>query len=90
MDEEIRLTVTPHDIEQLDPPDTVMSFLLPEGDKVKGNIIGRFCHYVHFFSSVHAGAIWVSENEGTFLISMEDAFALAKKRNATRFDQVLA
>jgi alkylmercury lyase len=87
--EKIRLTVTPNGIEQLDPPGTVMSFVLPKSDKVKENVIGHFCHYVYLFGSAQAGSTWVSENEGTFLVSMEDAFALATKRNATRFNYVL-
>ena len=87
--EKIRLTVTPEGIEQVDPPAAVMSLVLPERAKVEENVVAHFCHYIYLFSSAKAGSEWVSENEGTFVVSMEDAFALATKMNATRFKDIL-
>ncbi|GEM_PF-6900463 len=33
-----------------EPVDTVVSFLIPDGIRVRENIVGHFCHFVHFFS----------------------------------------
>ena len=86
--DKIRLTATPEGVQAVDPPGAVMSFVLPERAKIEENVVRNFCHYVHFFSSAEAGSQWVSENDGTFIASMREAFALAKKMNASRFKDV--
>ncbi len=86
--DKIRLTVTPEGVHAVDPPGAVMSVVLPERAKIEENVVRNFCHYVHFFSSAEAGSQWVSENDGTFIASMQEAFALAKKKNASRFKDV--
>jgi len=86
----IRLTVTPRRIKQVDPPGTVMSFVLPEGNAAKDDIIAHFCRHVYFFESAEAASAWAGKTNGAFLLSMADAFALARRRNATPFSHVLA
>ena len=53
--ETIRLTVSPDEVESVEPVSTVVSFLTPEASKARENIIGSFCHFVHFFSSREVG-----------------------------------
>ncbi len=87
--ETIRLTVAPNGIEQVEPVGAVMSVVLPERAKMEENVVRHFCHYVYFFASQKAASRWVSENKGTFFVSMDDAFALARKKNTAQFQDVL-
>jgi alkylmercury lyase len=89
----IRLRVDPRGVRAAEPPETVMSFVLPDGpsfDKTSSETIASFCHYVFFLASLAAGAEWVHEHEGTFLLTLDDAFRLGQMKNAARFGAVLA
>jgi alkylmercury lyase len=83
----VRMTVAPQSMIEFDPPGTVMSLLTPEAAKVRENVICNFCQYVHFFASATAGEKWVSEHPGTFLISIEEAYALGKCNNSAQYDE---
>jgi hypothetical protein len=41
---------------------------------------------VFFFSPRSSGERWVAKHPGTFLCSLDDAFALAKHHNARNFE----
>jgi alkylmercury lyase len=86
---EIALTVTDTGPTAVEPEDTVVSLLLPKGD-VSSDVIQRFCHFVHFFSSRQDGEQWVSEHPGTFLISLDKVFSLGRLVNHARFGGALA
>ncbi|MBI3606911.1 MAG: alkylmercury lyase [Nitrospirae bacterium] len=86
----VRLVVSPQAIIEMDPAGAVMSFLTPDAARVQEDVIIHFCHFVHFFRSAEAGQRWVSEHDGTFLLSMQDASILARRKNAIRYrDTVL-
>lgn len=85
----IRLTVTPWGIEQVEPSSVTMSLLIPEHDKVRENVVQHFCHFVNFFDSPESGSSWTAENPGTFLVSLNDAYILGKRKNADRFGSAL-
>ncbi|HWP48513.1 MAG TPA: alkylmercury lyase MerB [Candidatus Limnocylindrales bacterium] len=85
----IRLTVTPKDVKQLDPAGAVMSFITPEAAKIRENVIANFCHYVYFFSSAEAGTTWISKTPGTFLLSIDEAYYLGRKKNEFQFKEAL-
>ncbi len=87
--EEIRLTVSPSRIEAVDPHDIVVSFLTPDEHELRENIITSFCPFVYFFRSRKDGGAWVAEHDGTFLLSLDDAFIVGKKKNAKRFKESL-
>lgn len=92
MKQRIRLTVGPGGVRAVDPEDTVVSFLFPdprEFEKTTTETIRGFCHYVYFLSSPEAGGRWTAKHEGTFLLSLDEAFALGQMNNAVRFDKVL-
>jgi alkylmercury lyase len=91
--ESIRLIVTPDRIESVVPDGVVVSFIQPEGEAfgtTAANIMENFCHFVFFFSSRTSGESWVAKHPGTFLYSLDDAFALAKRLNARNFGPELA
>jgi alkylmercury lyase len=90
--EVVRLVVTPERIESVEPDGAVVSFVLPDA-QVFGtsatNVMAKFCHFIFFFSSRSSGERWVAKHPGTFLYSLDDAFALAKRFNARNFGPVL-
>jgi alkylmercury lyase len=87
--EKIRLTVSPARVEATDAADIVLSFLTPEKNELRENTITSFCHFVHFFRSRKNGEAWVAGHDGTFLLSLQDAFIVGKKKNELRFKDVL-
>lgn len=89
--EPVRLVVTPHGVESAEPENTVLSFLLPDADDFvnSANVIAKFCHFIFFFGSRASGERWVAKHPGTFLYSLDEAFALARRLNARNFGSEL-
>ncbi len=97
----IRLLVGPGGVEEVEPAGTVVSFLTPdlselmecfgsaetleERKELHEKAIASFCHYIFFFESVEAAEQWTARHPGTFIISLDDAFALGKRANAGVF-----
>lgn len=89
----VRLVVTPDRIESVEPAGAVVSFVMPDAQAFGSsavNVIAKFCHFIFFFSSRSSGERWVGKHPGTFLCSLDDAFALAKRHNARNFGPELA
>lgn len=81
----IRLTVAPDRIEKRPPEDISMSFIVPGASGIRENLITNFCHYLHFFISPESAGKWSSENEGTFIMSLDDAFNLGQEKNKLQY-----
>ncbi|MER9876400.1 organomercurial lyase [Mesorhizobium sp. M0195] len=91
--EVVRLVVTPDRIESVEPYKAVVSFVLPDADVFgtsAANVMAKFCHFIFFFASRSSGERWVASRPGTFLYSLDDAFALAKRFNTRNFGPELA
>ena len=89
----VRLLVSPDRIESAEPEDAVVSFLLPDARDFRtsaANVIAKFCHFVFFFTSRSSDERWMAKHPGTFLYSLDEAFALAKRWNARNFGPELA
>ncbi|MGH7546793.1 MAG: organomercurial lyase [Gemmatimonadales bacterium] len=89
----VRLVVTPHEIESAEPENAVVSFLLPDARDFgtsAANVMTNFCHFIFFFASPASGERWVARHPGTFLYSLDDAFALAKRLDGRNFGLELA
>jgi alkylmercury lyase len=89
----VRLLVSPDRIESAEPESAVVSFLLPDAhdfDTSAANVMAKFCHFVFFFTSRTSGELWVAKHPRTFLYSLDEAFALAKRLNARNFGTELA
>jgi len=86
------LVVSPDRVESVEPVDALVSFLLPDGHfrTSAANVMAQFCHFVFFFPSRSSGERWVGKHPGTFLYSLDEAFALAKRLNAKNFGTELA
>lgn len=84
----VTLRVAPDAVETVEPPETVVSFLLPEALRIEqtaAETMKSFCHQVYFVASPEAGRAWTERHPGTFVLSLDDAFALARMLNAHRF-----
>ncbi len=81
--EKIQLTISPEKVEQVAPPGTVLSMVVPEiakgGCDSPEEIRCSFCQLVHFFSSYEGAAEWVSEkNRDIAILSVEDGYRLGQ------------
>jgi alkylmercury lyase len=88
----VRLEVAPDRVKMVEPVETVVSFVMPDELRIEqtaAETMKTFCHRVHFLASPEAGQAWTDRNPGTFVLSLEDAFALAQMLNACRFGSVL-
>ena len=84
----INLVVTPDGVEHIEPAAAHISFLLPDAAAVQKNIVSTFCHFVHFFPSRQAGEIWVEQHPGTFMLSIDEAYEIARRKNKAQYGAV--
>ena len=85
---QISLEVGPDGVKRVDPSTVVVSFLTPDRPFDR-DVIANFCHFVHFFRSTDVAASWISRHTGTFLLSVDEAFALGQLTNARNFGESL-
>ena len=76
--EEISLAVSRTGVEEIDPPEAVVSFRAPT-EPWDESIVQSFCHYVLYFASKESGQRWVSDHPGTFLLSVKAAFEVGRR-----------
>jgi alkylmercury lyase len=91
--EHVRLVATPERIEWVEPNEAVISFIRPDAQVFgtsAANVMARFCHFIFFFASRSSGERWTAKKPGTFLYSLDEAFALAKRSNLNNFGAELA
>jgi alkylmercury lyase len=81
----IHLTVTPERVERVEPADAQMSFLLPDAAEVQKDVLITFCHFVHFFPSRQSAESWCAQHRGTFILSIDDAHTLARRKNRVQY-----
>ena len=84
----VRLTVTPEGVTSVDPPEAVVSILLPE-DSRTDDAIQRFCHKVHFFTSPASAEAWIDGRPRLFAITVDEAFDLGRITNRLRMGSVI-
>ena len=85
-DTPIRLLVTPEAVTHCDPASTMLSYVIPESAACREDVVGNFCCHVQFFCSAEAGTTWIASYEGSFLLSVEEAYELGRQRVATRLE----
>ncbi len=85
----IKLTVSPDGVEFVEPAAAVMSILIVDPEVLKTEptkIMASFCHHIFFLESPETGAEWVAQHgEGTFLVTIDEGFALGKRLNSAQF-----
>lgn len=87
--EKISLVVDQEGVKELEPPNTVVSFLAPRR-VFDSNVIQSFCHFVYFFGSRESGDRWSAEHKGTMLLSVDQAYKLGRLTNTRIFGEALA
>ncbi len=85
----VRLTVTPEQLERVEPVGAQMSLLLPNSEAIQKNVLTSFCHFVHFFPSRQAAESWTAKHVGTFTLSIHEAHVLARLKNDAQYRNVL-
>jgi hypothetical protein len=75
----------------VEPKDVTVSFLLPDTVDFRSatQIMATACHHIFFFGSRSSGDRWVAKRPGKVLLSLEEAFAVAKRLNAQVFNTEL-
>lgn len=86
----VSLTVSPQRVNSVDPIGAQMSLLLPDCKGVQKDVITTFCHFVHFFPSRDVAKSWTAQHPGTFLMSIHEAYILARLKNEAQYREVLA
>lgn len=84
--EPITLTVSPEGLGDVSPAGAAVSLRVPaEGfTGPSSQVLRDACHFIHFFASERAAQEWASQRDGTFVVSIEDAFELAARSLAPR------
>ena len=88
-DDAVKLIVTPTGVDRVEPDDVQVSFLMPDAGEVQKDVVSTFCHFVHFFPSRSAGEAWVAQHPGTFILSVEDAHAVARSKNQAQYGEAM-
>lgn len=78
----------PEQVRDVSPAGAVLSFLRPDESFGVGTI-KSFCHFVHFFASREAADEWTAGHEGTFVLSIDEGFEIARRTNHARFGAAL-
>jgi alkylmercury lyase len=86
--ERILLRVTRRGADLASHPGTVLSFVTPQEGKIAEDVIGNFCHFVHFFASAAHGERWIDAHPGTFLLSPADGWELGRCKNASLYRDI--
>jgi alkylmercury lyase len=86
----VRLSVTPRGVARVEPAAAAMSFLVPDAKAVGKDVVASFCHFVHFFPTRVAGERWCARRPGTFMLSIDEAEALARRKNAAQYPDMPA
>ena len=91
--ETVKLTVTPTDgISKIEPSEAVISFMIPDTDKVRSDVIKSFCHYVHFFESKYSAEEWISQSDKKdelLVLTIKEAYSIALRRNELQLGDIL-
>jgi alkylmercury lyase len=74
---QIRLTVTPERIEDLDPANAVISLRMPGPETNVCNVRETVCHYGHFFVDREHASTWPGLHPEVVLLSIEEGAQLA-------------
>lgn len=77
--EEISLIVTPQRVLRCHPPETVVTFLVPDGP-FDADVVAGFCHKVLFFENGFNATEWMAGRpDELFALSVDDAFEVGRQ-----------
>lgn len=86
----IRLTISPKSgIVEIEPEESVVSFIVPNTEDMRENVIQNLYSYIHFFTSEKSAQEWLSEtkhSENSFILSVQEAHELGLEKNKIRYE----
>lgn len=88
--QQIELKIGPAGVEAVLPETVAVSFLVPSEADIERSITESFCCYVYFFASADTGEEWASRRPGTFILTLDEAWQIGKRKNAAQFAASLA
>ena len=86
----IRLTTSANGATTVEPPGVVVSFPIPDLEKMRDDVRANFCELVFFFASHDVGEGWIRDHEGTFLLTLDEAVEVGRQKNVAQFGDLLA
>lgn len=86
----VRLNVGPRRVESAEPEGSTVSFLVPDANAVRADVITSFCHYVHFFASAGAAQPWLEQHPQAFLLGLDEAYEVGRRRTRAGYPAALA
>jgi len=90
--EKIYITVSPEGIESVEPGTAVTSFMMPNADEIRADVIKSFCHYVHFYRSEVTAREWIGSSEKSddlIILSIEEGFKIMADMNDLQYGATL-
>ncbi len=84
----IHVTLAPDRIVASEPEYAVMSIVAPDGKTCRDNLRGAFCNHVNFFADRAAFDEWANDRPGAAGVSLADAHAMGRRRNAARYPDI--
>ena len=92
MGEMNRLVVSPSRVEAVEPTGIVVSVVRPQTADLRSNtgLRASVCHFIFFSASAASGERWQAKHPETVLVSLDEAFAFARRSNARVFGAELA
>ena len=84
----IRLAVTPTGVADVDPPNAVVSIVVPTAAAACGDVRGTFCNHVHFRSSADAASTWRAAHQDAHVLSVAGAYQLGRVVAQARYGDV--
>ncbi len=76
--DEVKLTVTPNKIENLNPNTAVISIVLPDVTDACCNIRGSFCNHVHYFINYEVASSWLVAHQDAIILTVDDAYQVGR------------
>lgn len=84
----LRVALAPDRIVEASPESAVMSVVAPDAGRCRDDLRGAFCNHVSLFSGPDAFAVWAADRAGVASVSLAEAHAMGRRRNAARFADI--
>ena len=85
---EIKILISPGGATSVTPPNPVMSIIAPDHEACCSDLRGAFCNHVNFFVDQSSYSKWNKRSDAGDALSLEEALALAMRRNDARFPDI--
>ena len=82
------LSVAPEGVAWARPEGMVMSFVTPGIGARRRDLRQVFCRHINFFASDEAAGAWRGDTPEALILSLDEAHALARRRNQAVFGEV--